>query len=384
MRTLIVPALMASAAPALAQDAAPAPPTPVGMVEQPCPPQAPPSADVLALVGAILGPGPMDPAVVAKAIDPATVAERAKAEAAQRARDWPNLCKYRAQNAALLEDGRRPDVVFIGDSLTELWQADDPALFSDGVVGRGVSGQTSPQILLRFYADVVALRPKVVHILAGSNDVAGNTGPITPQDYENNITAMVDIAQANGIKVVLGSLTPSADFSWRPGLKPAGTIKRLNVWLESFARQRKITFVNYHLALAEPDGAFKSTLSNEGTHANGAGYAVMRPLMVAALKANGVDLAHRETQAAAVAPLAATARGPGQAFTLDTPIATIAADPAGKAILDKDLPGLTSHPMYGLFKGRSLKAVQPMSGGAITDERLAQTQADLADLAKAR
>jgi lysophospholipase L1-like esterase len=379
-RALIAAALLASATPALAQQAAP-PTVAVGMVAEPCPPQPPPSADLLALVASVLGPGPMDPAVIGKTLDPEAVAARTKAEASQRERDWPNLCKYRAQNAALLQDGRRPDVVFIGDSLTELWQADDPALFSDAVVGRGISGQTSPQILLRFYADVVALRPKVVHILAGTNDVAGNTGPTTVRDYQNNIAAMVDIAQVNDIKVVLGSLTPSADFNWRPGLKPAPTIQKLNGWLETFARQRKITFVNYHQALAAPGGAFKASLSNEGTHANSAGYALMRPLVVAALKANGVAVVSE----AATGPVA-SAPGAGaapRAFTLDTPIATIAADPAGKAILDKDLPGLTTHPMYGLFKGRSLKQVQPMSGGAITDERLAKAQADLADLAKA-
>lgn len=380
MRHLVFLAALLAGAPAFAQEASTAmPAAPVGMVQQPCPPETPPSPELLALVAAVLKPGPMDPAVVDKMTNPQAVAARAKLEAAQRERDWPNLCKYRAQNEALLQDGRRPDVVFIGDSLTELWQADDPALFSGGVVGRGISGQTSPQILLRFYADVVALRPKVVHILAGTNDVAGNTGPTTAQDYENNIRAMVDLAQANDIKVVLASITPSAGFSWRPEIKPAATIKTLNTWLAVFARERKITFVDYHRVLATPDGGFNPALSNEGAHANAAGYGLMRPLMLAALKANGVVLPD-----AAAPPSAGAAAGSSKTFTLDTPIATIAADPAGKAILDQDLPGLTSHPLYGLFKGRSLKQVQPMSGGAITDERLVKTQADLAKLGDAK
>jgi enterochelin esterase-like enzyme len=121
-------------------------------------------------------------------------------------RDWPNLCRYKAANAALAE---APRVVFMGDSITEGWVRGDPGLFVDGVIGRGISAQTSPQMLVRFRQDVLALEPRVVHIMAGTNDIAGNTGPATVRDYQNNILAMVDLARANGIAVVLAGIPPS-------------------------------------------------------------------------------------------------------------------------------------------------------------------------------
>ncbi|HSZ08217.1 MAG TPA: SGNH/GDSL hydrolase family protein [Steroidobacteraceae bacterium] len=189
--------------------------------------------------------------------------------------DWPNLCKYRGANAALTTPTK---VVFIGDSITENWVAADPQLFTDGVIGRGISGQTSPQILLRFFQDVIELRPQLVHIMAGTNDIAGNTGPTTEQAFENNIVAMVDLARAHHIQVALSSILPASSFSWKPGLSPAATIKELNSWLRSYARKSHIRYVDYYAVLTDSEGGFKAKLSDDGVHPNRDGYAAMRKL----------------------------------------------------------------------------------------------------------
>jgi lysophospholipase L1-like esterase len=200
----------------------------------------------------------------------------AKALREQRARDWADLCRYRAENAALQPGDAQ--VVFMGDSITEFWLPADRSFFRDGVVDRGISGQTSPQMLLRFYADVVALQPKAVHIMTGTNDLAGNTGPTTLQDYQNNVMAMVDIAQANGIKVLLASIPPSDRFAWQPTLKPAKRIIEINAWLKRLAAERKLIFINYHAALTTPEGGLRAEFSHDGVHPHRAGYAVMNPL----------------------------------------------------------------------------------------------------------
>ena len=189
--------------------------------------------------------------------------------------DWPNLCKYRGANAALTTPTK---VVFIGDSITESWVTADPQLFTDGVIGRGIGGQTSPQILLRFFQDVIELRPRVVHVMAGTNDIAGNTGPTTEQAFENNIVAMVDLAHAHHIQVALASILPASSFSWKPGFTPAATIKELNSWLRSYARKSHVRYVDYYAVLAETQGGFKAELSNDGVHPNRDGYAAMRKL----------------------------------------------------------------------------------------------------------
>jgi lysophospholipase L1-like esterase len=187
--------------------------------------------------------------------------------------DWPNLCKYRGANAALTTPTK---VVFIGDSITEGWVTGDPKLFTDGVVGRGIGGQTSPQMLLRFFQDVIALRPQIVHIMAGTNDIAGNTGPTTEQDFKNNIIAMVDLARAHHIQVALASILPASSFSWKPDFRPAATIKELNSWLRSYAQKSHIRYVDYYAVLTDAQGGFKAELSNDGVHPNPDGYAAMR------------------------------------------------------------------------------------------------------------
>jgi lysophospholipase L1-like esterase len=206
----------------------------------------------------------------------------AMGEAPSPERDWANLCRFKSANAALAA-AARPRVVFLGDSITEGWLSGDPALFEHGYVNRGISGQTTPQMLVRFYADVVALHPRAVHILAGTNDVAGNTGPNSPQDFMNNIRAMTDLARANGIKVVIGSIPPSTHLSWRPEVKPAPRIAELNAWLERFAADHQAIYVDYHSALAAPDGSMRADLTDDGVHPLRAGYAVMRPLVDSAI-----------------------------------------------------------------------------------------------------
>jgi lysophospholipase L1-like esterase len=197
-------------------------------------------------------------------------------------RDWPNLCRYKAANAALEQ---APLVVFMGDSITEGWVPGDPSLFTDGVVGRGIGGQTSPQMLVRFWQDVVALKPQAVHIMAGTNDIAGNTGPTTAQDFQNNMLAMVAIARANDIAVILAAIPPSKQFYWRSDLDPLPHIRALNEWLHATAQEQGLVFVDYGTVLADVDGGLRTDLGNDGVHPNRSGYSAMRPLAQRAIAA---------------------------------------------------------------------------------------------------
>ena len=240
------------------------------------------SDDELAFARAYLADGEMDPAVMAMLANPARIAERDRIKAQRRADDFAALGHYRDANAALA--GQPVDVVFIGDSITEMWPIAHPDLFTNGVVGRGVSGQTSTQILLRFMADVVALKPRAVHLMCGVNDVAGNTGPSTPQDYQNNVQAMVDLARAHGISVILGSLTPVTGFPWAPEVRdPRGRVIALNTWLSACARENGLTFVDYFAVLADAKNGLRADLARDGIHPQARGYDLMRPLAEAAL-----------------------------------------------------------------------------------------------------
>jgi len=197
--------------------------------------------------------------------------------------DWAYLCRYRAENASAA--GRpAPQAVFIGDSITENWVLGDPAFFGSAFVGRGISGQTSPQVLVRFQQDVVRLHPRTVHIMVGTNDIAGNTGPATDLQIQDNVRAMVAIAKANRIKVVLGSILPAASFAWQPGLRPAARIRRLNAWLGDFARQERLVYADYYSVLADRAGGLPLQYSNDGVHPNRAGYAVMREVAQRAIR----------------------------------------------------------------------------------------------------
>lgn len=194
--------------------------------------------------------------------------------------DWAWECRFAEANK---QTPQRPRVVFIGDSITENWVGLAPTLFVSGAVGRGISGQTSPQILLRFYQDVVRLRPKVVHIMVGTNDLAGNTGPTSAEMYTNHVAAMVDIARSNGIAVVLGSVLPAAKFPWKPALTPARQVVALNAWLRDFAKLRGAVYADYYKVLANPEGGINPDLAPDGIHPSAKGYALIEPVARAAI-----------------------------------------------------------------------------------------------------
>ena len=191
--------------------------------------------------------------------------------------DWAWLCRYRADNA-LIDPAHPPQVVFIGDSITENWLSADRDFFARGNLSRGISGQTSPQLLVRFYQDVIALHPRVVHIMVGTNDIAGNTGPTSPEAYQNAVRAMVDLAKSNHIAVILGSIPPSNQFSWIPAVQPGPWVAQLNLWLENYAKDQHLVYADYHTALAGPGGELPAAFGPDGVHPNAAGYAVMRPI----------------------------------------------------------------------------------------------------------
>ena len=177
-----------------------------------------------------------------------------------------------------------PTVVFMGDSITEAWAPLFPVMFpGKAYVGRGISGQTTPQMLLRFHKDVVALRPAVVVILAGTNDIAGNSGPSTLEMIEENLAAMTEMAQGNGIHVVLSSVLPVYDYPWRPGLEPAPKIVALNAWIRRYAAERGAVYLDYHAAMSDARQGLRAEFSADGVHPNEAGYRVMAPLVEQAI-----------------------------------------------------------------------------------------------------
>ena len=200
--------------------------------------------------------------------------------------DFGWLARYKDADDKMprpLPDEKR--IVFMGDSITEGWHFDGPAGSFPGkpYVNRGVSGQTSPQMLVRFRQDVVDLQPAVVVLLAGTNDVAGNTGPMTLEQTEDNISSMAEIATANHIRVVLCSVLPAFDFPWRQGLEPAPKIVALNTWLKSLAADKGYVYVDYHTAMKDARDGLPANLSKDGVHPNPAGYAVMVPLVEAGI-----------------------------------------------------------------------------------------------------
>ena len=218
-------------------------------------------------------------------LPPQNARQRAEAKRAAeraRARDWADLCRYRAANQALQHHAR---VVFMGDSITDFWQDGNPSFFTHGIVDRGISGQTSAQMLVRFWPDVIALHPQIVQILAGTNDIAGNTGPTTEQYYEDDIRAMVTLARAHHIHVIIGSMPPALRFWWAPKYHPAAEIRRLNAWLRGYARRHHLRFVDYYAHLVGPGGRFRRSLSNDGVHPNRNGFRVMTALARKAINA---------------------------------------------------------------------------------------------------
>lgn len=191
--------------------------------------------------------------------------------------DWPYLKKYQKENANLpiLESGEKR-IVFMGDSITEFWSVLCPEFF-DGkpYINRGISGQTSPQMLIRFRADVIDLKPSIVVLLTGANDIAGNTGPSTLEMILNNIISMVELAKANQIKVILCSLLPAYDFPWKTGSFPAEKIVTFNAILKKYADANKILYLDYYSAMVDERKGLKAAYADDGVHPNKAGYEVM-------------------------------------------------------------------------------------------------------------
>lgn len=209
----------------------------------------------------------------------------------EKLNDWPQLGRYRDANAVLPPASpSEKRVVFYGDSITDAW-AKKPEQFFPGkpYVGRGISGQTTPQMLVRFQQDVVHLKPAVVVILAGTNDIAGNTGPSTPEMIVDNFESMVEIAKANNIKVVISSILPADHYSWRPEVQPAEQIRKMNERLKALSQHDGLVYLDYYSAMANAKGGLDPDLAKDGVHPTPKGYAMMSPL---AEKAIAEALAH--------------------------------------------------------------------------------------------
>jgi lysophospholipase L1-like esterase len=199
--------------------------------------------------------------------------------------DWANLARFRDDNIKIgLPAAGEKRVVFMGNSITEGWSRLDPDFFSGKpYVNRGISGQTTPQMLIRFRPDAINLKPSVIVILAGINDIAGNTGPSTLEMIEDNIASMVDLAKSNGIPVVLSSVLPAFDFPWRPGMQPAEKVIQLNAWIKNWAKKTGCVYLDYFTPMADSRNGLKPELTSDGVHPNLAGYKVMDPLVESAI-----------------------------------------------------------------------------------------------------
>jgi lysophospholipase L1-like esterase len=221
----------------------------------------------------------------------------AKLEAANRVLlDWPNISRYRQANAQVQPPAKKePRVVFMGDSITDMWVNPQSGGFFPGkpYIDRGISGQTTPQMLIRFRPDVIALQPRVVVILAGTNDLAGNTGPMTVSQIEDNLTSMAELAHANKIRVVLASVLPVSNYGHDREGKPLDMrIKRqpekileLNAWIKKYAADHSDVYLDYFAATVDDQGLFQKEISEDGLHPNAKGYAIMSPLAEQAIQA---------------------------------------------------------------------------------------------------
>jgi len=202
----------------------------------------------------------------------------------QLAVDFGGLERYKEADVRLGAPAAGEDrVVFMGDSITDAWKLEQ-SFPGKPYVNRGISGQTTPQMLVRFRQDVIDLKPKAVIILAGTNDIAGNTGPMTLEETENNIASMADLATANGIGVVICSVLPAYDYSWAPGLEPAAKIAEVNEWLKKYTAEKGYVYVDYYSAMKDAHGGLPPNLSHDGVHPLPAGYAVMAPLAEAGIE----------------------------------------------------------------------------------------------------
>jgi len=202
------------------------------------------------------------------------------------AQDWANTSRFKDENAKLAPPASGENrIVFMGNSITEGWIRTCPDYFTGKpYVNRGISGQTTPQMLVRFRPDVINLKPALVVILAGTNDIAGNTGPSTLEMILDNLISMTELAKANNIKVVLSSVLPAYDYPWKPGLEPAPKIVKLNEMIKNYAEKNNIVYLDYFSSMVDERNGLKKELSGDGVHPNLAGYKIMEPLAEAAIK----------------------------------------------------------------------------------------------------
>ena len=202
--------------------------------------------------------------------------------------DWANMNFYKDSNERLKKIADPNRVVFMGNSITQGWSHFNASFFKNNpFVNRGIGGQTSPQMLVRFRTDVVNLNPKAVVIMAGTNDIAGNTGLISIENTAENIFSMAEIAMANNIAVYICSTLPAIDFLWSPGLEPASKIVKLNTILKNYCKENGLTYVDYYAAMVDADGGLKVpdyTGANDLVHPNKQGYKVMEKIILASLK----------------------------------------------------------------------------------------------------
>lgn len=275
---LVFASLTASSAAPLTQAPSTTAPPPASPASQ-SPPAQPPAA-----------PPPTAPASTCPEMATAlTALMRSDARLA----DWPALGRYREANRTLPPPAaNQPRVVFMGDSITDSWQQPRFGGFFPGkpYVDRGISGQTTPQMLVRFRRDVIDLKPKAVVILAGTNDLAGNTGPATDEDIQNNLASMSQLAHANSIKVVFASVTPvSAHHTLAPRgvpqttTRPMARIQALNNWMKTYAAANGDTYLDYFSAMTDQAGLMQAELTEDDLHPNAKGYAIMAPLAEAAI-----------------------------------------------------------------------------------------------------
>jgi len=208
----------------------------------------------------------------------------AKQEEELRRTDFANLKRFHDDDGKVAAPAAGEErVVFMGDSITQGWLhhgvPPEPAAAGKLYINRGISGQTTPQMLLRFRQDVIELKPAAVVIFAGTNDIAGNTGDMTPEQTEDNLASMADLAKANGIRVVLCSILPAFDFPWRPGREPAPKVVALNRWIKAYAESKGYVYVDFYSAMVDERGGLPEKLSKDGVHPNPAGYEIMTPLV---------------------------------------------------------------------------------------------------------
>lgn len=202
----------------------------------------------------------------------------------QQINDWANLSRYDSLNKELIQSKKNVKIVLMGNSITEAWAAIHPIFFSQNeLIGRGISGQTTPQMLVRFRADVVDLHPEKVVILAGTNDIAGNTGTMTLEQTLDNLKSMVELCQANAIKVALCSVLPATDFPWRPGLSPDEKIPQLNELIKAYCIENKLVYIDFFSAMTDGNNGLREELTYDGVHPNESGYWVMEKILMKVL-----------------------------------------------------------------------------------------------------